>query len=396
MSSELELLIYTMGKRLINIQESGTLNTFHHMVKLRSMGKDIINFCVGEPDIVTAPVVVESAMKALRNRRIGYTPSEGLSELREAVSAFFAKENCVLDPHSEIIITAGAKPALYLSMMTLLKTGDEVLIPEPYYPSYPSMVSFSGAIPVFIKGSLENGFKISAQDLERSVSLKTRILIMNTPVNPTGSVYTETELTEILDYCTRSNILCIFDDVYNHYIYDSKLKFFTSSLLNKYRQHLILIRSFSKEFAMTGWRIGYIAGDRDYISPIKILQGHASGNPQTVSQYAALTALKHHDKARIPLSVFLDRRQLIFDTLNQCNKLSYIDPQGAFYFFCKIRNNQRYIKSEELSIYLMQEHGVAVTPGTAFGSEGFFRLSYAEGSRLKEGLERLVNGLQTL
>jgi len=396
MSSDCELLIYDMEKQMKNIQTSGTLNTFHHMVKLRSMGKDIINFCVGEPDTDTAPVVREFAIQAVKTFKIGYTPSEGLPELREAVSGLFANENCGLDPYKEIMITAGAKPALYLSLMTLLKAGDEVLIPEPYYPSYPSMVSLSGARPIFIRGPLEKGFKISVQVIEKYVCRKTRILIMNSPVNPTGSVYSESELREILDYCSLKNILCIFDDVYNHFIYNPDLKFFTSSLFSKYRKHLILIRSFSKEFAMTGWRIGYMAGDSDYITPIKVLQGHASGNPQTLSQFAALTALKNYESARIPLTLFSERRLLILDKLNECKNLTFIRPQGAFYFFCDIRNIKRYMKSDELSMYLMEDHGVAVTPGKAFGMEGFIRLSYADGNRLNEGMERLINGLNNL
>jgi len=396
MSSDCELLIYAMEKRMKNVRESGTLNTFHHMVKLRSMGKDIINFCVGEPDIMTVPVVTDFAMQAIQKHKICYTPSEGLLDLRQAVSELFSNENCELDPHHEIIITAGAKPALYLSLMALLRSGDEVLIPEPWYPSYPSMVSYSGAVPVYIKGTLENGFKVSVQDIDKAVSKKTRLLIMNSPVNPTGAVYSEEELAVLLDYLYQRNILCLFDDVYNHFIYDSKLKFHTSSLFKKFHKNILLIRSFSKEFAMTGWRIGYIAGDGEYISPIKVLQGHASGNPQTASQYAALSALKNHRSARIPLNVFAERRQFILNKLNETKNLTYIYPEGAFYFFCDIRNMQRPMKSEELSLFLMKEHGIAVTPGTAFGTEGFIRLSYADGSRLNEGMERLVKGLNTL
>lgn len=396
MSFKCELLIYAMEKKVKNVQESGTLNTFHHMVRLKAMGKDIINLCVGEPDIVPASVVKDAAIQAIRTSKIGYTPSEGLAELREAVSVFFKNEECDLNPQREIIITAGAKPALFISLTALLGIGDEVLIPEPFYPSYPSMVSLSGAIPVFVKGLPENGFKVSVPDIVKAVTGKTKFLILNTPVNPTGSVYSESELKDIMDFCVQSNILCIFDDVYNHFIYSPELKFLTSSLFKAYRNNLILIRSFSKEFAMTGWRIGYIAGHSDYVTQIKVIQGHASGNPQTVSQYAAIAALKNFDKARVPLTVFSERRQLIIDVLKERKQLSFVDPQGAFYFYCDIRNNPRSMNSVDMSLYLMQEHGVAVTPGTAFGPDGFIRLSYADGSRLKEGLKRLVNGLDNL
>ncbi|RKY51659.1 MAG: hypothetical protein DRP86_00535 [Candidatus Neomarinimicrobiota bacterium] len=377
------------------VKESGTLAVFHQMKKLRSMGKDIINLCVGEPDIPPSQDIERAACQSIQSRQIRYTPSEGIPELREAVSAVMQHEGWETDGNRNIIITAGAKPALFTALLTLAKKTDEVLIPVPYYPSYFPMIRYAGAKPVYVPGNPEKGYKTGPEELQPYLTTNSRFFILNSPVNPTGSVYSPEELRGLLSFLKKNCILCILDDVYRHFIYDNTVKEEVSRILKPFHQSIILVRSFSKEFAMTGWRIGYTVAEDEYILPMKIVQGHMIGNAQTASQFAALKALQDPEKYALPLDVFVSRRNEVLQALSHVENLSFIHPAGAFYVFADIRSIYPGISDEVLSSHLMEKFGVAVTPGSAFGLKGFIRISYADGSRLHDGLQRLVTGLSS-
>jgi aspartate aminotransferase len=374
-------------------KESGTLKIFHLMKTLQARGRDIINLCVGEPDIPPSEHIKKSACLAIEENRIRYTASEGIPELREMVATRLKEEGWDVDPSREILITAGAKPALFITFIALAETGDKCLIPLPYYPSYPSMIHYSQAESRIIPGNALTGYKVSPDDIIPHLSQRSRFFILNSPVNPTGSVYTPSELRHLLDFLKKHDIICINDDVYRHFIYDHVLKNEIADVLKDYRKNMILIRSFSKEFSMTGWRIGYVTASENVISKLKIFQGHTSGNPQTASQYAALQALKSGPEARIPLHIFKKRRDMCSNKLKTIKNLTWVKPEGAFYLYVDIRDCAGKMDSDDLCRHLMENFGVAVTPGTAFGQEGFIRISYADGSRLEEGLERLSKGL---
>lgn len=374
-------------------EESGTLSIFHQMTKLRAMGKDIINLCVGEPDIPPYHIIEEEAIRAIKSHKIMYTPSEGIQALREVVSGLLHSEGFHVSPDQNILITSGAKSALFLTFMALTEKNDEVIVPVPYYPSYIPLIRYAGAVPVLIKGNPQKGFKVSPSDIEPYLTSKSRFFLLNSPVNPTGSVYHPQELEELLSFLAQKNILCVNDDVYGHFIYDETLKSDIKACIHKYQESMILIRSFSKEYAMTGWRIGYLATPDRYISPLKILQGHILGNAQTASQYAALKALENPKRFCIPLDIFKSRREFVKNIFDHVKNVHYVEPMGAFYLFANIQKSCPGKSSEDVCQDLLEKVGVAVTPGKAFGLEGFIRISYADGTALKKGLERLVEGL---
>lgn len=363
------------------------------MKKLQSEGADIVNLCVGEPDLPPSEWIMNAAIRAILSNQVRYTASEGLEALRKSVADLLNTEGWNVDPKREVLITAGAKPALFQTFQALAGEGDECLVPTPSYPSYPSMIEYARAKTVFVPGRFENGFKVTPDDIGPCLTSRSRFFILNSPVNPTGSVYSATELKELLNFLADNEIICINDDVYRHFIYNESQKNEISEVLKDCQKKMVLIRSFSKEFSMTGWRIGYISAPEEMISMLKILQGHAAGNPQTASQYAALTALERSTETRIPLDIFKKRRAVSIEKLKGVRNLSIIKPEGAFYLFADVRHYIRQKDSETLCRELMTKAGVAVTPGTAFGQEGFIRISYADGSRLEEGLDRLCRGL---
>jgi aspartate aminotransferase len=377
------------------IEESGTLTVFHRMKKLRAMGKDIVNLCVGEPDIPPDQDIEMAAVQAIQAQHLRYTPSEGIPELREAISLVMQQEGWEAEKNRNLIITAGAKPALFTTLLALLKKTNEVLVPVPFYPSYAPMIRYAGAKPVYVPGNPKNGYKIGSQELKAYLTSRSRFLILNSPVNPTGSVYSPDELQELLKFLEKNHIMCLLDDVYRHFIYDETIKKDISRILKPFQQSIILIRSLSKEFAMTGWRIGYVVAKEPLMASMKTVQGHIIGNAQTASQFAALKALQNPDKYALPLHVFNTRRNEVIKALRQVNHLSIIYPAGAFYVFADIQSIHPEKSDERVCSELMEKFGVAVTPGSAFGLKGFIRISYADGNRLPEGLDRLVKGLSS-
>ncbi|HAE87132.1 TPA: hypothetical protein DCG86_03820 [Candidatus Marinimicrobia bacterium] len=380
-------------KRLV--EESGTLAVFHQMNKLRAMGKDIVNLCVGEPDLPPAQDIETAAVQAIQSHHLRYTPSEGIPELREAIAHVIQDEGWRADENRNLIITAGAKPALFTTLLALVKKTDEVLVPVPYYPSYTPMIRFACAKPVYIPGNPQNGYKTGPQELKAYLTHHSRFFILNSPVNPTGSVYSPDELQELLKFLQKNHIVCILDDVYRHFIYDETIKEDISRILKPFQRSIILVRSLSKEFAMTGWRIGYAVAEESLITPMKTVQGHIIGNAQTASQLAALKALQKPGKYALPLHVFNSRRNDVMEALHHVDHLSIIYPAGAFYVFADIRRIHPKKNDVMVCSELMEKSGVAVTPGSAFGLKGFIRISYADGSRLHEGLDRLVKGLSS-
>jgi aspartate aminotransferase len=375
------------------IEESGTLAVFDRMKKLRAMGKDIINLCVGEPDISPSQDIETAAIQAIQSHHIRYTPSEGIPELRKTIAHMIQYEGWRADENRNLIITAGAKPALFTTLLALVKKTNEVLVPVPFYPSYAPMIRYAGAKPVYVPGNPQNGYKTGPQDLKPYLTPHSRFFILNSPVNPTGSVYSPDELQELLKFLDKNHIICILDDVYRHFIYDEAVKEEIARILKPFQRSIILIRSLSKEFAMTGWRIGYAVAEESLITPMKTVQGHIIGNAQTASQLAALKALQNPEKYALPLYVFKSRRNDVLEALRQVDHISIIPPAGAFYVFADIRSIHPEKSDVIVCSELMEKYGVAVTPGSAFGLKGFIRISYADGNRLYEGLDRLVRGL---
>jgi len=384
-----------LAERLKNIRPSPTLAITAKAKKLRSEGRDIINLAAGEPDFDTPDFIKEAAISAIKEGFTKYTPTTGIPELKELICRKLKKDNSLDYNPSQVIVSCGAKHSIFNAILALANRDDEILIPSPYWVSYPEMVSLCEAKPCFIKTSSQNNFKIKAGDLERQVHPKTKALILNSPSNPTGSVYSLGELEEIARICVAKRIFVISDEIYEKLIYDG-LKHTSIASLNKNIYGLTLtINGLSKSYAMTGWRIGYLAGPQNIIDRISNLQDHSTSNPASISQKAAVAALKATDDFSNQLrQEFQKRKDYLVSRLKKLKKISFIPPQGAFYVFCNIA--QLNLDSLSLANRLLEEASVSVIPGEGFGRDDYIRLSFAASiEHIAEGMARIKRWLNS-
>ena len=384
---------------LKRIKPSPTIAVSQKAKELKAAGKDVIGLGAGEPDFDTPENVKNAAIKAIKNGDTKYTTVDGTNALKEAIVKKFNRENNINYTVDQITVGAGGKHVIYNLMMATLNKGDEVIIPAPYWVSYPDIVLLAGANPVVIECSEEQGFKLSAKDLESKINNNTKWLILNSPSNPTGACYSEQEIKNLSQVLKRNpHVNILSDDIYEHITYDG-FKFFTIAQIPEIKNKVVTMNGVSKSYAMTGWRIGYAAGDREIIKAIAKIQSQSTTNPSSISQAAAVEALNgKQDFISVRAKAFQERRDFVVNSLNAIEGINCIKPNGAFYVFpsCKgligkkDKNGKKIITDTDFVESLLENNEVAVVQGSAFGLEGFFRISYATSmDKLQEAMKRI-------
>lgn len=395
----------TISNRVKSINPSQTLAMTAQAIKMKREGKKVISFAAGEPDFDTPKNIKEEAISAIKQGFTHYTVNSGIIELKEAVMGKLKKDNKVEYKPAEIIISNGAKQCLFNAILTVCNPEDEVLLPTPCWVSYTEQIKFAQAVPIFINTYQEDAFKLSAAQVEEKISSKTKLLILNSPNNPTGAVYEVEELKKIAQLLVKYDIYCISDEIYEKLIYDEAEHFTIASLSNEVKAKTIIINGVSKSYAMTGWRIGYAAGPEDIISGMGKIQEHSTSNPNSIAQKASVEALNGRQETIEEMRrEFDERRKYMVEKLNKIKGVSCLKPSGAFYAFPNVSkilekgvkyNGKRIINSFYLADFILKEAEVALIPGSAFEAEGYLRLSYATSMEdVKEGLDRIENILK--
>jgi aspartate aminotransferase len=389
-----------IASRLLRVKPSPTLVVVKKTMELKQKGLDVISLGVGEPDFGTPENIKLAGIEAIKSGATKYTSVDGTVELKKAIIAKFKRENNLDYSEDQIIAGTGAKQVLYNAMMASLNAGDEVIIPSPYWVSYPDIVELAEGTPIFVKTSSSNNFKLTAQHLEQAITPKTKWLILNSPSNPTGSAYSADDLKTLAEVLLKyPSIYILSDDIYEHIVFDN-FKFATIAEVEPaLKDRTLTLNGVSKSYSMTGWRLGYAAGPKELIKAMAIIQSQSTSNPSSISQKAALEALNGTQEFIAPnAKLFESRRDLVLKLFNETGLLPCNKPEGAFYVFpdCsklfgrktpagKIINN-----SDDVADYLLEEALVAVQPGTAFGMNGFFRVSYATNENiLTEAITRI-------
>ncbi|WP_283673300.1 pyridoxal phosphate-dependent aminotransferase [Butyricicoccus sp. Marseille-Q5471] len=387
-----------ISKIAAGVQASTTLVIDSMFKQMKADGLDVVGFGAGEPDFPTPMHIKQAGIDAIDNNLTRYTPAAGLMELRRA-ACYRLKADCGLDYEpEEIVVASGAKHSVYIALMTLCNPGDEVVIAAPYWVSYSEMVKQAGAIPVIVSATEAQDFKITAEQLDAAITDNTKVFMLNSPSNPTGMVYTRAELESIAEVCCRRNVYVIADEIYCNLVYDN-LEFVSfASLGADIKERTIVVNGVSKSYAMTGWRIGYTASNRELAKVMSNYLSHSTSAPSTISQQAAITALVGpqediHEMCR----AFEARRDHLVERMNHIDGVSCIKPQGAFYVMMNMQNfigksmYGRMIQSAEEFAQLFLEKGlVATVPCTAFAAPGFLRWSYATSlQEIDKGLDRL-------
>lgn len=389
-----------LSDRVSNVKASVTLAITAKAKAMKAKGLNVINFAAGEPDFDTPDFIKNEAKQAIDNGKTKYTPSIGTPQLRNTICAELQASQGLTYNIEDIIVSNGAKHSLYNIFQAICNKGDEVIIPSPYWVSYPEMVKLSGANPVIVKFLQKNGFNPNVKLLKSKITKKTKAIILNSPSNPTGTLYDKKSLSQIAEMAVSKNVLIISDEIYRKLIYEGKKYTSIASLNPKINDLTVIVDGVSKTYSMTGWRIGYIASKiPNLIDAIKKIQSHSTSNPCSISQEAARAALSSNESqnsVKMFVSNFEERRNYMVGKLNNINKLFCVKPDGAFYCFCDISKTG--MKSLEFANKLLDEEKVAVIPGEAFGWPTHIRLSYATSiDNIKEGLDRVekfVEGLR--
>lgn len=385
-----------LAERLKKINPSATLAITAKSKKLKSQGYDIVNFAAGEPDFDTPDFIKDAAIAAIKEGFTKYTPTTGIPELKKAISQKLKKDNSLEYAPSQIVVSCGAKHSIFNTLMVLLNKGEEALIPSPYWVSYPEMVNLCEGKAHFIKTSHENNFKIKIKDLEKSITPRTKLIILNSPSNPAGSLYSENELRGISRICVARKIFVISDEIYEKIIYDNLKHISIASLGKDIYDLTVTINGVSKSHSMTGWRIGYLAAPSLITDAVSKLQDHSTSNPASISQRAALAALNAPDDfIKFMACEFQKRRDYAMERLSEIKKISFVKPLGAFYIFCDISK----LGMDSLTFVdrLLEEAHVSVIPGDAFGMNKYIRISFATNiQEIEKGINRLKGWVNKL
>ena len=380
-----------------SLSESPTLKVTQRVNELKAMGVKVLSFGAGEPDFDTPDYIKQAAIEALNNGKTRYTTASGIPELKDAVIQKLERDNGLKGyTRKNILISSGAKHALWNAVFTLLNPDDEAIVFSPYWVSYTEQIKTAEARSVIVPCHADNHFEPRMEDIEAAVTAKTRLILLNTPNNPTGAVYTKKFIKELARFCRERSIWVISDEIYEKLIYDSKKHY---SIAKYLPEKTIVINGVSKAYAMTGWRIGYVAGPEWIIKKMAMLQGQITSCPNSIAQYASLAAIKG-DGSDIEYmrAAFEERRDYMVDRLNTIPGIHCKKPAGAFYVFPEISEAVEKLEmsgADELVEYLLEKSSVAAVSGTAFGAEGFLRLSYATSlSEIKEGLDKIESLLK--
>ena len=393
------------SRKAKNINPSITLAITAKAKALKAEGVDVVSFGAGEPDFNTPKNIINAAIRAMEEGKTKYTPTAGILELREAICNKLEKDNNLKYNPNQIIVSTGAKQCLADVFMAILNPGDEVIVPTPYWVSYPELIKLADGIPVFVEANEKAGYKYTIEDLENVVTDKTKALVLNSPNNPTGTIYQKEELEVIAEFAKKHDILIISDEMYEKLIYDGEKHISIASLSQDAYERTIVINGVSKAYAMTGWRIGYAAAKEEIIKLMVSVQSHVTSNPNSIAQYASVEALNGPtDELVKMIAEFDNRRKFMVKRIGEIEGLDIIYPKGAFYLMINVSCvygkaiNGKTIKSSlDFSSELLEEEKVAVIPGAAFGLDKFIRLSYATSQKdIEEGLNRIENFIKKL
>lgn len=387
-----------LSRKVQRIKPSLTLAITAKAKEMKARGIDVLSFGAGEPDFDTPENIKAAGIAAIKNGETKYTASSGTPALKKAIQQKFIRENNLVYELKNIMVNAGAKHSLYNIFQAILNKDDEVIIPAPYWVSYPDMVMLAEGKPIIVQTKPENNFQLTLQDILKEIRPKTKALVINSPSNPTGAVYSRTHLEEIARYLESKDIYIISDEIYEHFLYDNRSFYSIANYSENIKQKTIVVNGVSKAYAMTGWRIGYIAAQEEVIKAIDVIQSQSLSNPNSIAQAATIEALNGDQASvRMMLQAFDERRQYMVKELNRIPGVICAMPQGAFYAFPDVRglfgkkyNGKEIIGSMDLANLLLEEAHVAVVPGIGFGTEGFIRLSYACSMQtIEQGLARI-------
>ena len=388
-----------LSKKAGNISPSITLSITAKANELKAQGVDVVSFGAGEPDFNTPQNIINAAIKAMQDGKTKYTPAGGILELKKTICKKFKEDNGLDYATDQITISTGAKQCLANVFMAILNPGDEILIPIPYWVSYPELVKLADGVPVFVETLKENNYKYTIEDLEKAVSDKTKAILINSPNNPTGTIYNREELIEIAEFAKKHDLLIISDEIYEKLIYDGEKHISIASLSEDAFERTVVINGVSKTYAMTGWRLGYMAASKEITKLMTSIQSHMTSNVNTISQYAAIEALNGPiEDLNTMVKEFERRRNFMVDRLGKIDGVSIIKPSGAFYIMVNISSYfNTTFKGEEIknsldfSRVLLDEEKVAVIPGAGFGLDEYIRLSYATSMDIIEtGIDRIA------
>ena len=398
-----EIMSITLSKNLEKIAPSATVAMTQLARDLKNQGKDVISLSAGEPDFDTPENIKKAAIEAITRGETKYTAVDGIDELKEAIINKFIRDNNLNFLKENISVAPGGKTIIYNAMVATLNPGDEVIIPKPFWVSYPDIVKLAGGTPVTIETSRNSNFKITADDLKKNITKNTKWIIINSPSNPTGEVYSSEELQSLVSVLKKyPNIYILSDDIYEHLLYEKKEKFTTiGEIDDEINSRTITMNGVSKAYSMTGWRIGYCGGPKKIIDSMRKLQGQSTSNPSSISQWAAVEAL-NGDQSFLKdwLDSFEMRRNKVVEMINSAEGLSCLKPKGAFYIYpsCegvigkKLTSGEEIKNDEDFAMNLLKNKSVGVVHGSAFGLSPYFRISYATSiEKLEEACERIID-----
>lgn len=386
--------IMNLANRVKNMTPSSTLAITAKAKELKQQGEDVIGLGVGEPDFNTPTFILDAASKAMYNGMTKYTPTGGIMELKRAIVNKLEQDNQLLYTPEHIIVTSGAKHALYTLFQVILNKGDEVIVPAPYWVSYPEQIKLAEGKPIIVRGSEANDFKIIPEQVEQAITERTKAIIINSPSNPTGMMYTKAELEKLGELCLKHDILIISDEIYEKLIYSADKHISIAQLTMELKENTVVINGVSKSHAMTGWRIGYAAGPKQIIKAMTDLASHATSNPTSIAQYAALAAYTSIEDPTIEMrQIFKERLELLYHLLIDIPGISCSKPKGAFYLFpnaSEAASRNGFQTVDDWVAALLEEEKVALVPGSGFGSPENVRLSYATSKEvLAEAAKRI-------
>jgi len=387
---------YKISRRAASLSPSLTLAIDAKAKAMKAAGEDVVGFGAGEPDFDTPQHIKDAAARALAAGFTKYTPSSGIPELRQAIADKFLRENGLTYKTSQIIVSCGGKHSCFNTIFATCEAGDEVIIPAPYWLSYPEMVKLAGAKPVILQTTDKTEFKVTPEQLRKAITRKTRLFILNSPSNPTGSVYTPEETKVLGDICVEKNVLIMSDEIYEHLLYDGAKVKSVASFSPAHQDHTIIVHGLAKAYSMTGWRLGFLAAPEPVAKAIDAVQSHSTSNPTSFAQKGGVAALTGpQDHLPVWLAEYDKRRRYAHAKLNSIPGISCVNAKGAFYLFPNIA--QTGLKSSEFCAKLLEQQKVAAVPGIAFGADDYFRLSYATSlANIEKGLDRIDKFCRTL
>lgn len=394
-----------LSRKAQAIEPSLTLAITSKAKEMKEKGIDVISFSAGEPDFNTPKNIINAAIKAMEDGNTKYTSVNGILQLREAICKKFKDDNGLEYNPSQIVVSTGAKQSLANTFLAILNPGDEVIVSTPYWVSYPELIKLADGKPVFVEGDEKSNYKFTKENLEKAVTAKTKAIVLNTPNNPTGTIYNKEELEVIADFAKKYNIIIISDEMYEKLIYDNENHISIASLSKDAYERTIVINGLSKSYAMTGWRIGYCAASEKIAKLMISIQSHVTSNVCSITQYAALEALNGpQDEITKMINEFEKRRNYMINRIESIDNLSIVKPKGAFYIMINIENclgkeiNGKILNdSMEFCASLLENEKLAVIPGKAFGLNNYIRVSYATSMEaIKEGLNRIESFIKKL